>query len=398
MQLLSHLDNDITRRDYMRALLPAVIATSCLFSTAAEALEVRFYPGERVYAYEASAAHNASTIVVHNIAIINDGAEPVVLNDVNFELMQGDRVLDERTLGTEQLTRAAAGAAGIQQAGLLDVLAFQFGGSALLPANTTLSADLTLDPGEAVLLTSQIFAFTGARDGLRVRVNGDAAEGRLAIRTGLSQTQFQMPLRGAWYNASGASFHTHHRWTPMEEFAFDLIRLDANGASHRRSGTRFSDYFAYGEPVFAAAAGRVAFVVSDQREYPEAMQQPGETIEVYFERLQQDQFTRIAQGPPGVGGNQIIIDHGNGEFSFYGHLQPGSVRVRVGDQVERGARIGAVGSSGNSTEPHLHFHVCNSADPLMCAGIPVQWDRTYSPMPDPPRALQSGDFMVTPAE
>ena len=104
--------------------------------------------------------------------------------------------------------------------------------------------------------------------------------------------------------------------------------------------------------------------------------------------------TRIAGGAPGIGGNQVVIDHGNGEFSFYGHLQPGSVRVRVGQEVARGERIGAVGSSGNSTEPHLHFHVCNGPDPIMCAGIPVQWDRPFSPMPDLPRAAQSGDFMT----
>lgn len=380
----------------MRTLLSAVIAASCLVASAADALEIRFYPGERIYAYELSAQHGASSVVVHNIAIINDGAEPVALNDVTLELTQGDRVLDQRTLGAEELTRAAAGGTGLQQAGLLDILAFQFGGAALLPANTTLSPDLTLDPGEAVLIASQVFAFRGARDGLRVRVNGDAAEGRLAIRTGLSQTQFSFPLRGVWFNGAGASPHTHHRWTPMEEFAFDLLRVDANGATFHRSGTRFSDYFAYGEPVFAAAPGRVVFVVSDQGEDPTAMRQPGETIEAYFQRLQQEQFTRIAQGAPGVGGNQIIVDHGNGEFSFYGHLQPGSVRVRVGDSLERGARIGAVGSSGNSTEPHLHFHVCNSADPLMCAGIPVQWDRPFSPLVDLPRAPQSGDFMTRP--
>lgn len=360
---------------------------------AAQALEVRFYPGERVYAYELSASHGANSVIVHNVAIINDGAAPIDLRDVRFELLAGERVLDQRTLGAEELTRAAAGGAGMQQAGLLDILAFQFGGRALL-SGATLSADTTLEPGEGVLIASQVFAYRGARDGLRVRVNGDAGEGRLAIRTGLSQTQFSLPVRGAWYNGSGASFHTHHRWTPMEEFAFDLLQVDANGSSFRRSGARFSDYYAYGEPVYAAAPGRVAFVVSDQGEDVAAMKRPDETIEAYFERLQQEQFTRIAQGAPGVGGNQIIIDHGNGEFSFYGHLQPGSVRVRVGDQVERGARIGAVGSSGNSTEPHLHFHVCNSADPLMCAGIPVQWDRPFSPLVDLPRATQSGDFMV----
>lgn len=374
----------------------------CCFSlfialaSAAQALEVRFYPGERIYAYELSASHGASSVIVHNIAIINDSAAPVELRDVSLELLAGERALDQRVLGAEELARSAAGGAGLQQAGLLDVLAFQFGGQRLLNG-ATLSTDTTLEPGEALLIASQVFAYRGERDQLRVRVNGDAATAALPIRTGFSQTRFAFPLRGAWYNGSGASFHTHHRWTPMEEFAFDFARLGPDGRTHRRNGARFSDYYAYGEPVLAAAAGRVVFVVSDQSEDVSAMKRPDETIVAYFERLQQDQFTRIARGAPGVGGNQIIIDHGNGEFSFYGHLQPGSVRVREGDSVQRGQHIGAVGSSGNSTEPHLHFHVCNSADPLMCAGIPVQWETLTMAIPDPARAPQSGDIL-SPAE
>ncbi len=378
----------------MRALFAAIIATSGLFAGAAEALQVRFYPGERAYIYELDAQHGARSVIVHNIAIINDGAAPVALDAVTLDLMSGERAVDRRTLGAEDLTRSAAAGAGMQHAGLFDTLAFQFGGSRLLPAGATLSADLTLDPGEAVLISSQVFAFRGARDALRVRVNGGAGEGRLALATDASQTQFSFPLRGLWYNGAGASFHSHHRWTPMEECAFDLLKLDANGSTHRRNGARFSDYYAYGEPVFAAAPGRVAFVVADEVEDASAIQQSGESLEAYFARLRQDQFARIARGAPGIGGNQIVIDHGNGEFSFYGHLRPGSVRVREGQQVARGERIGAVGSSGNSTEPHLHFHVCNSADPLMCAGIPVQWDGPFSPMPDLPRAAQTGDFMT----
>lgn len=378
----------------MRKPILVVTTAFAVFATAAQALEVRFYPGERIYSYEASAQHGASTLILHNIAIINHETESVELAKVAIELLQGERVLDQRTLGVEELAASAAGGAGIQQAGLLDVLAFQFGGAALFPPNTTLSADLTLDPGEALLISSQVFAFRGARDSLRVRVNDGASQGQLAIRTGATKTSFSFPLQGVWFNGSGASFHTHHRWTPMEEFAYDLIRVDEKGSSHRGDGARFSDYFAYGQPVFAAAAGRVAYVVADQEEDPAAMQQPGETIEAYFERLQQEQFGRIARGAPGVGGNQVIIDHGNGEFSFYGHLQAGSVQVSVGDELERGALIGNVGSSGNSTEPHLHFHVCNSADPLMCAGIPVQWDRPFSTLADLPRAAQSGDFMT----
>lgn len=377
----------------MRSLIMATAALASLAATSAQALEVRFYPGERVYAYELSALQNASSVLLHNIAIVNDGAEPVELREVAIELMGEGRALDRRVLGAPELSRAAAGGAGLQQAGLLEPLAFQFGGAQTLPQGTTLSADLNLEPGEALLITSQVFAYRGARDGVQVRVNGEAAEGALAIRTGGTRTAFAFPLRGQWYNAAGASFHTHHRWTPMEEFAFDFIRYGNDGRSHRRSGERFTDYYAYGQPVLAAATGRVVYVVSDQEEDASAMQRPDETIESYFARLRQEQMTRIAGGAASIGGNQVIIDHGNGEFSFYAHLQPGSVRVRVGDQVQRRQQIGAVGSTGNSTEPHLHFHVCNSPDPLMCAGIPVNFEPLEFAIPDPPRQPQTGDLL-----
>ena len=54
-------------------------------------------------------------------------------------------------------------------------------------------------------------------------------------------------------------------------------------------------------------------------------------------------------------GNLVVIDHGGGIRSFYGHLQ--SVGVKKGDQVDVGSRIGAVGSTGRSAGPHLHFEV-----------------------------------------
>ena len=54
-------------------------------------------------------------------------------------------------------------------------------------------------------------------------------------------------------------------------------------------------------------------------------------------------------------GNCIMIDHGNGYKTLYGHLS--SINVSNGQNVSQGAVIGAVGSTGNSTGPHLHFEV-----------------------------------------
>jgi murein DD-endopeptidase MepM/ murein hydrolase activator NlpD len=51
----------------------------------------------------------------------------------------------------------------------------------------------------------------------------------------------------------------------------------------------------------------------------------------------------------------IILDHANGYSSYYGHLS--QLYVAVGQQVGRGQVIGAVGSTGNSTGPHLHLEI-----------------------------------------
>ncbi len=54
-------------------------------------------------------------------------------------------------------------------------------------------------------------------------------------------------------------------------------------------------------------------------------------------------------------GNYIVIDHGNGYQTLYGHLS--KIFVRAGDTVGQGAQIGLMGSTGRSTGPHLHFEI-----------------------------------------
>jgi murein DD-endopeptidase MepM/ murein hydrolase activator NlpD len=64
----------------------------------------------------------------------------------------------------------------------------------------------------------------------------------------------------------------------------------------------------------------------------------------------------VAVAHTGVGyGNYVIIAHGSGVLSLYGHLL--ATDVNVGEKVVRGQRIGREGSSGLSTGPHLHFEV-----------------------------------------
>ncbi len=74
-------------------------------------------------------------------------------------------------------------------------------------------------------------------------------------------------------------------------------------------------------------------------------------------------------------GNYIAIKHAEGYFTYYAHIRNGSAKVRVGQRVERGDPIALVGSSGNSTDPHLHFEVWRRVDPFAgnCADRTSLW-------------------------
>ncbi len=60
-------------------------------------------------------------------------------------------------------------------------------------------------------------------------------------------------------------------------------------------------------------------------------------------------------------GEYIVINHGDGTLTLYAHMQAGSRKVQKGDYVSQGQVIGNVGSTGNSSGPHLHFEVRNSS-------------------------------------
>src|SRR5438046_6122259 len=101
------------------------------------------------------------------------------------------------------------------------------------------------------------------------------------------------------------------------------------------------------------------------------MQRPDETQEAYFARLQKEQGERLAKGLKAITGNYVMIDHGKNEYSLYAHLQPDSVRVRVGDEVKPRDVIRKPGSSPTSTAPPPHFHLSPPPPPPICPPTPL---------------------------
>ncbi len=384
----------------VKAVIAAfVLVAICRFpvSAATPSVEIRFCPASAVRTYPLESRRELQSLLLQNVGVINHDKAAFNIKAIELELLQAGEVVDTKKLDGKAIERFADRGAKAQAAGVLKQVAFQFCGDNLIAPSIKLAGP-ELGKDQALLVTSQVFAFSGARDTLRVRVRGNVAgrttevTGTLPIKSEFARNTYIFPLRGVCYAGWGASFHTGHRWAIPEEFALDIARLGGDGLSHKGDGTRFEDYYAYGAEVLAAADGRVIGMANDQPEDTAAMQRPDESQEAYFTRLREEQAVRLAKG--GILGNYVMIDHGKSEYSLSAHLQPGSVRVRVGDQVKAGDVIGKLGSSGNSTEPHLHFHVCDSADPLMSAGIPVNFSNVTILWADMPRPIQSGDIVI----
>lgn len=382
----------------MRSLFAILISLVSLHALAAAApeQEIRFCPADLARTYPLDSRGRVQSLLVPHFVVINRAATPFALSTIHIELLKGDQVVDARHFDAADLQRFAGNGPGIQE--VLQMASFMFCGTDLIAPGIKLAGP-ELNRNEGVVVTNQVLAFNDKRDTLRIRAEGTSAgkptqvTATLPVTSDFSKTTWLFPLRGVSYVGWGASLHTGHRWILPEAYALDIARLGGEGLTYRGSGAKFTDYFGYGAEIYAAAAGKVIEAANDVPEDLSLLQLPTESTDAYTRRIQENQ-AKLLKTENALMGNYVLIDHGNREYSLYAHMQPGSVRVRVGDTVAAGALLGKLGSSGNSTEPHLHFHVCSGANALQCNGMPVNFSNIKVFWAETERALQSGDIVT----
>ena len=190
-----------------------------------------------------------------------------------------------------------------------------------------------------------------------------------------TKTDLILPVRGRVLVWDGHDYNAHHRrrdylrfmesgyGTNPGRYSYDFVIVDEQGALYKGRpranddwySTRpddWADYYSFGAPVFAAGAGRVTHVRDvkpDDRKFDES------------------EFEKDENSPAG---NYIVIDHLNGEFSVFGHIKQGSARVRVGQMVQQGDTIAAMGASGSSLFPHLHYELRSGPGIRGVEGLP----------------------------
>lgn len=187
-----------------------------------------------------------------------------------------------------------------------------------------------------------------------------AEGGRVAVKTGT--TLIAPPVKGdRWWAANGTSnFDRHHRSTIIDlsyqpliaqRFATDWLQFGPDGRTNTGDGTHCTDFYCYGADLLAVADGTV---IEARDGIPE-----GVPPNNYAPTTLQNVF-----------GNSVILDIGGGRYAVYAHIIPGSLAVSIGGHVTQGQVLGKLGNSGNSTAPHLHFHLCNGRDGLSSEGLP----------------------------
>jgi hypothetical protein len=165
-----------------------------------------------------------------------------------------------------------------------------------------------------------------------------------------TRTTLRLPFDGEWFVFWGGreKEQNDHVISRDQRFAYDFVIQAEN--SHSGEGKKNADYYCWDKPILAPAAGTVIAAVDGI-----ADNTPG---------------VMNAAAPPG---NHVVIDHGNGEFSLLAHFRKGSVRPKKGDVLKQGDVIGRCGNSGNTSEPHLHYHLQNGPAFGEGEGLPAQF-------------------------
>lgn len=179
-----------------------------------------------------------------------------------------------------------------------------------------------------------------------------------------TKTALVLPVKGRVLVWDGHDYNSHHRrsdythpgirrrgqTTNFSRYGYDFVLVNEQGVMYRGRPKDREDwylgkaddndrYLAFGQPVYAAGAGRVADAHDGEPDDRQVNQ------------------AELAKRGTAIGGNYVIIDHLNGEHSWFAHLKRGSVKVKPGQMVKQGEVIGQIGNSGDSLFPHLHYEL-----------------------------------------
>lgn len=211
---------------------------------------------------------------------------------------------------------------------------------------------------------------------------------------GAQEVEVSLPITGRWLVQNSPVRRVPSHGTDLfgERYAIDFVGVDDR---HRTAGTRDwrtlvateppERFVALGRPVLAPGDGTVVHVHDAEPDHEARRSQPA------LVPYALGQAGRLRRGAGAVAGNHVVLHLlASGTFVLLAHLQQGSVRVSPGQELVAGQGIARCGNSGNSTQPHVHLQVLDSADPFVARGLPMTFRhfREWPPGSRPPRSQE----------
>lgn len=173
-----------------------------------------------------------------------------------------------------------------------------------------------------------------------------------------------LPLSDSALTAVGHSLGEAHRTAiqiPSQQFGWDFLGLGKRKLSIvdiQAPSLSASDFSGFGSQVISPAVATVYDAKGGQEDVLEIGVMP-QDLSFFTENLMR------------ALGNYVILEHSPEMYSVLAHLQRGSLKVEKGQRVAAGDPIAALGNSGYSSGPHLHFHVMDGPDILTSSPLPV---------------------------
>ena len=167
-------------------------------------------------------------------------------------------------------------------------------------------------------------------------------------------TKLILPFNDEWTVVWGGDTKelNYHVVSPAQKNAFDIVITDAKRNSYKTDGIANEDYYAFGKELVAPCDGEIVLVVDGVKDNV-----PGEM----------NKFN--------VGGNTVIIKTVNNEYLVLCHFKHQSIKVKEGQKIKQGELLGLCGNTGNSSEPHLHFHIQNIEDLNTATGVKCYFEK-----------------------
>ena len=173
----------------------------------------------------------------------------------------------------------------------------------------------------------------------------------LATADWSTEVEFRLPFEREWETLAGGPSlsRNYHATTAAYRWGYDFAPTQ-EGKRYENDGESLQEFYCYGEPIVAPAAGKVVRFENDLKDF-----EPRDFSET------------------SVLGNHVVLRVEPGVFLYAAHLKKGSVPLQAGDRVEKGAKIGECGNSGRAVEPHLHIHLQDRLSFPVAQSLPLRF-------------------------